>query len=239
MIATLHRLENALLPLPDTAILKEGRFERVTLSTVEKVEICANRFFSLFFNTLLLPVSAFYSTVRSILSASRTQPTLVDAQIGDGEIEALAEAYPETYGFSQSLFQDEGLGTYASPTQMEGVSNWNRWLDAPHIEGEGKAGEEYKRFFVRILSNPKPFVEILKKMGANAHRFSFEWAVLEPEKGRIDLKAVELYKNFLKELKDAGIEPWGTLHHFVLPEWAEDAGGFPVKRFAIILSDTP
>lgn len=219
MIATLHRLEQTLLPFPDTTILKKGRMERVELSISEKVGICANRAFSLLVNTLLLPVAALYSSIRCLSSSSKAEET-VEA------IEDLAAAYPDTYGFSQSLFQDEGLGTYASPTQLEGVSNWDSWLDAPHVEGEGKAGPEYRKFFVRILSNPKPFVEILKNMGVNAHRFSFEWAILESEQGKIDPVAVELYKNFLKELKNAGIEPWGTLHHFVLPQWAEDAGGF-------------
>jgi beta-glucosidase len=59
-------------------------------------------------------------------------------------------------------------------------------------------------------------------MHVTAHRFSLEWSVIEPESGKIDLKAVQLYRTFIQELKKAGIEPYVTLHHFVLPDWVGD-----------------
>lgn len=220
MHAVLSGLEKAFLPLPDVRILKEGRVEKVKLSVAKKVQLCAAQALSAFVYLLLLPPAALYSAVVSLIRPVSQEP-LLPAPID--LIEDLAEAYPEVHGFAQSLFQDEGLGTYASPTELEGECNWNRWLNADRIEGHST---DYKRFFVRILSNPKPFIDLLKTMGVNAHRFSLEWSVLEPRKGEIDLEAVELYKNFLRELREAGIEPWGTLHHFVLPEWAEKAGGF-------------
>lgn len=225
MIAVLERFEKTLVPFPDEAVLQGGRVEMVKLSIAEKTQFCARQALSSFICLLLLPPVAFYSAGESLVHWIRPIETPVEKEVCISEdlIEELAAAYPETHGFSQSLFQDEGLGTYASPTELEGVSNWNRWLNASHIEG---VSSDYRKYFVRILSNPKPFVEILKKMGVNAHRFSLEWAILEPQKGEIDPVALSLYKNFLSELQNAGIEPWGTLHHFVLPEWAEDAGGF-------------
>ena len=220
MHCVLSGLEKAFLPFPDTRVLKQGRVEQVALSLTKKVQLCAAQAFSAFVYLLLLPPVALYSTIEYlILPIPQEPPPPAPIDL----IEELAEAYPEVHGFAQSLFQDEGIGSYASPTELEGECNWNRWLNADHIEG---GTTDYRRFFVRILSNPKPFVELLKTMGVNAHRFSLEWSVLEPRKGEIDLEAVELYKNFLRELKEAGIEPWGTLHHFVQPEWAEEAGGF-------------
>lgn len=222
MNSLLGFLENSLLPFPDSMILKGGRVEQVELTIASKVQFSVRQAFVSLGCLFLLAPAALYSAMKDLavpISVSQKEdfPAAIDL------IEELAAAYPELHGFSQSLFQDEGLGTYASPTELEGECNWNRWLSSEHIEGDSS---DYKRFFVRILSNPKPFVDLLKTMGVNAHRFSLEWAVLEPEKGRIDPKAVALYKNFLSELKEAGIEPWGTLHHFVLPEWAEEAGGF-------------
>lgn len=223
MVPVLSLLESSFLPLPDRRVLRDGRMERVSLSLAEKVQLCAANVFRGFAALLVLPAASLYSGARTFASyCVRPLPVLAPAN-KTLSLEQIVDAYPEVHGFSQSLFQDEGLGTYASPTQLEGESNWNRWLDASHIEG---SNPDHRRFFIRILSNPKPFVELLKKMGANAHRFSFEWAVLEPQKGKIDLKALGLYKNFVKELNDAGIEPWGTLHHFVLPQWAEEAGSF-------------
>ncbi len=221
MHAVLSRLEETLLPFPDTMVLKEGRIERVRLSLTDKVQHSAGRAFQAFLYLLALPPAALYSAALSLMSSA--SPPKEETPAAMDLIEEIAAAYPATHGFAQSLFQDEGLGTYASPTSLEGECNWNRWLSAEHIEGEVT---DYRKYFVRILSNPKPFVDLLKKMGVNAHRFSLEWAVLEPKKGEIDPRALALYKNFLHELKEAGIEPWGTLHHFVLPQWAEDAGGF-------------
>ncbi len=220
MHSVLSGLEKAFLPFPDTRVFKEGRVEKVELSLAKKVQLCADRAISIFACLLLLPPAALYSAIEYLI---RPIPEELPLPAPIDLIEDLAAAYPEVHGFAQSLFQDEGLGTYASPTELEGECNWNRWLSADHIEG---GATDYRRFFVRILSNPKPFVELLKVMGVNAHRFSLEWSVLEPRKGEIDLAAVELYKNFLHELKEAGIEPWGTLHHFVQPEGAEEAGGF-------------
>lgn len=227
MISVLSLLEKTCLPFPETMTLQGGRVERVKFSGADKVQFCAHQAFSFMISSLLLPLAALYSTVE-LLVPRFIRPIQAPKELApmtEDLIEELAAAYPLVHGFSQSLFQDEGLGTYASPTELEGVCNWNRWLNAEHIEGGGEDPSDYKKYFVRILGNPKPFVELLKSMGVNAHRFSFEWAILETRKGEIDLQALELYKNFVKELKEAGIEPWGTLHHFVLPEWAEEAGG--------------
>ena len=180
------------------------------------------RFFSLISNLLLLIPTALYSLSKLFFHPVKHKKIKSMGR----STKQLSQAFPETFGFSQSIFQDEGVGTYASPTKLKGICNWDKWLSSPHIEGMGPASSEYRKFFVRILSDPLPFVGILQKMGVNAHRFSFEWAVLEPEKGKIDPEALKLYRTFIRELKNAGIEPWCTLHHFVLPEWAQEEGGF-------------
>jgi beta-glucosidase len=69
-------------------------------------------------------------------------------------------------------------------------------------------------------------VELLKSMGLNAYRLSLEWARIEPERGKFDEAALDTYREQLQSLKQAGIEPMVTLHHFTSPSWLADRGGW-------------
>lgn len=72
--------------------------------------------------------------------------------------------------------------------------------------------------------------ELAKKLGHNAHRFSIEWAKVEPEKGKIDFTVIEHYKRVLASLKAHNLKPIVTLYHFTLPQWFAKRGGFLYKR---------
>ena len=63
---------------------------------------------------------------------------------------------------------------------------------------------------------------LLADLGLTHHRLSIDWARIEPEEGRRDEAAVQHYRAVLTAARDAGIEPWVTLHHFVLPRWVAD-----------------
>lgn len=69
-------------------------------------------------------------------------------------------------------------------------------------------------------------IKLMKDLGVKAFRFSFEWADVEPEKGKIDQAALVRYHELFDKLKKADIEPWMTLHHFTQPMWFEQLGGF-------------
>lgn len=68
--------------------------------------------------------------------------------------------------------------------------------------------------------------DIAKELGHNAHRFSIEWARIEPKEGVFDPEAIEHYRNVLQSLHNRGIEPFVTLWHFTLPLWFVDRGGW-------------
>src|SRR6266508_1394463 len=78
-------------------------------------------------------------------------------------------------------------------------------------------------------------IELLKAMGLNAYRLSVEWARIEHEPGRFDQQALDNYRRQLEALKQAGIEPMVTLHHFTSPQWLADRGGWAnpavIERF--------
>lgn len=67
---------------------------------------------------------------------------------------------------------------------------------------------------------------LAKSLGHTAHRFSIEWARIEPEEGKFDDSAIEHYREVLKELKSQGLKPFVTLWHFTLPTWFSSSGGF-------------
>lgn len=215
-----ERFEESLFPYPDSMKWVDGDAKPVLLTTAEKVKHVLTNVLWFVANLISMPFVAAYWGIHSLVSRCKKQeaPKIEDLPVVQKD---LTGGLPEHFGFADSIFQTSGVGTKASPTKLPGVSNWNAWLNPERIEGT--SDQNYRKFFVDVLGNPKPYVDLLKEMGVTAHRFSLEWSVIEPEKGKIDTKAVGLYKNLIHQLKEAGIEPYVTLHHFVSPSWLEPA----------------
>lgn len=117
------------------------------------------------------------------------------------------------------------IGTATSEYQYSGIEHcpnnqWAQWEreNLPMEEQSGKACDLWNR--------PAEIVAILQKLGLNTFRFSVEWSKIEPKEGVIDLEALTHYVEFCKMLKDGGIEPMVTLHHFTEPLWFSEKGGF-------------
>jgi beta-glucosidase len=58
--------------------------------------------------------------------------------------------------------------------------------------------------------------------GHNALRFSVEWSRVEPTPARWDEDALDHYRQMAKGLRDRGLTPMVTLHHFASPRWASN-----------------
>lgn len=78
--------------------------------------------------------------------------------------------------------------------------------------------------------------DLAQSLNQNAHRFSLEWARLEPEEGSFNLKEVEHYREVIRALRTRGLEPFITLWHFTLPEWFYKKGGFEHPRASFYFS---
>lgn len=85
----------------------------------------------------------------------------------------------------------------------------------------GRACDHYNLFIDDFV--------LAKSLGHTAHRFSIEWARIEPEEGKFDEAAVLHYREVLQELHRQGLKPFVTLWHFTLPLWFSNSGGF--ERF--------
>ena len=116
-------------------------------------------------------------------------------------------------------------GTGASSTQSEGAAPHSDWIEwertghAPNSLNGNEFGTRYANDFA-LLSN----------LGLTHHRLSLEWARIEPSEGVYDQQAISNYRDMLIAANSAGIQPWVCLHHFTLPKWFADLGGFLVNN---------
>jgi len=101
-------------------------------------------------------------------------------------------------------------GTATSAYQVEGGIR-NDWSEAGKKYDAGRACDHYNRF--------EEDFDLAKAMNNNAHRFSIEWARIEPEEGRFNQKEIEHYRRVILSLKERNLEPLVTLYHWTLPVW--------------------
>jgi beta-glucosidase len=121
------------------------------------------------------------------------------------------------------------LGCATAAHQVEGGidNDWSRWTAAhpEAIAGGGDATvaiDHYRRYREDLAQ--------LAGMHQNAHRFSIEWARVEPEPGRFDHAAIAHYADVVRTCRHLGMEPVVTLQHFTLPVWLAEAGGFTASE---------
>jgi len=89
---------------------------------------------------------------------------------------------------------------------------------------------------VIAIDHYRRYREDLEQLGAmhhNAHRFSVEWARVEPQPGHFDLDALAHYADVVRTCRRNGMEPVVTLQHFTLPVWIAEAGGFAARETSI------
>lgn len=117
-------------------------------------------------------------------------------------------------------------GTATAATQVDGgdtASDWShfcrqsgRILDGSSSDGACDHWNRYESDFA-----------LMKSMGLNAHRFGVDWSRFQPEPGGpFDTAALDHLRARLHSLKRKKIHPLLTLHHFAVPQWWLEKGGF-------------
>ncbi len=112
-------------------------------------------------------------------------------------------------------------GAATASYQVEGgIDNcdWAEAARASRVPPCGIACDHYHRYETDF--------DIAKELGHTAHRFSVEWARIEPEEGKYDMAAIAHYRAVLVALKARNIKPFVTLWHFTIPHWFSESGGF-------------
>ncbi len=111
-------------------------------------------------------------------------------------------------------------GAATSSYQVEGGIEGSDWAAAARkkkVPPAGAACDHYRLF--------EEDFDIAKSLGHNAHRFSVEWARIEPSEGQFDAKELEHYRGVIAALRARDITPMITLWHFTLPLWLSEKGG--------------
>lgn len=123
------------------------------------------------------------------------------------------------WGSATASYQIEG----AVREDGRGESIWDRYCAIPGNVANGDTGEiacdHYHRF--------REDVQLMKKMGLKAYRFSVAWPRVLPQgTGEVNEKGLDFYEALVDELLAAGIEPYITLYHWDLPQALQDMGGW-------------
>ena len=126
-----------------------------------------------------------------------------------------------------------GIATAAH--QVEGKNTHNDWWTWEQIDGHIKNGHT-SGLACDWWKNAEADFDRAVRMGLNALRLSVEWSRIEPRPGEFDDSALERYSDMLRGLRERGIEPMVTLHHFTNPRWIAEEGGWEnpetIKLFA-------
>ena len=130
------------------------------------------------------------------------------------------------FGASTASYQIEG-GVHEGG---RGASIWDTFAHTPGRTLDGDTGDVACDHFHRYADD----IAAMAEMGLTAYRFSLAWPRIQPDgpvgsgaDGGFNAEGFAFYHRVLDELESHGIEPIVTLYHWDLPQWAEDAGGWP------------
>ncbi|RTL07016.1 glycoside hydrolase family 1 protein [Candidatus Dependentiae bacterium] len=115
------------------------------------------------------------------------------------------------------------LGLSSSAYQFEGgigqESSWHRFALKKDHALPGQA--------CNFWQNYKEMIKQMKEeCGINSFRLSISWERIQESADTFNYKALKKYKKIILTLKEYNIEPLVVLHHYTVPTWFEDLGGF-------------
>ncbi|WP_045223735.1 GH1 family beta-glucosidase [Methyloterricola oryzae] len=140
--------------------------------------------------------------------------------------------FPDNFfwGAATSAHQIEG-----SPlADGAGPSHWHVFAQEPGRIANGDTAEIACDHYRRYGED----VELMRRMGLKAYRFSVAWGRVFPEgRGRLNQKGLDFYLKLVDALLDVGIEPFLTLYHWDLPAALETQGGWANRDCADWFAD--
>lgn len=126
-------------------------------------------------------------------------------------------AFPASFllGTATASYQVEG----AAAEGGRGPSIWDTYCRLPGRVKHGDTGDvsvdQYHRY--------RDDVRLMKRLGAQAYRFSASWSRVLPDgTGRVNREGLAYYDRLVDELLAQGIQPYLTLFHWDLPQSLQD-----------------
>lgn len=129
------------------------------------------------------------------------------------------------WGTATAAYQIEGAAAADGRTP----SIWDTFSHTPGKVANGDTGDvacdSYNRW-------PEDFA-LLRKLGVDSYRFSTAWPRIVPDaSGQVNAVGLAYYDHMVDDLLGAGIRPLVTLYHWDLPQYLQDAGGWPHRDTA-------
>jgi beta-glucosidase len=141
--------------------------------------------------------------------------------------------YPQDFlwGAATAAYQVEGAVREDGRTP----SVWDTFSHRPGAVAFDQNGDRATDHYHRYPED----VALMKRLGLQAYRFSVSWSRIFPEANCVpNPKGLDFYKRLVDELRAADIQPWMTLFHWDLPQWAEDRfGGWESRDCARMFAD--
>ena len=122
------------------------------------------------------------------------------------------------WGVASSAYQVEGR----DPEDGCGKNIWDIFAEEGRIL-DGKDAYTACDHMHRYKEDYK----LMKLLGIKAYRFSMSWARILPEgTGKVNEKAIAMYRDMILSMKENGIEPYITMYHWEFPQALQDKGGW-------------
>jgi len=128
-------------------------------------------------------------------------------------------------------------GTGTSAYQVEGAWNidgkvpsiWDTAMHSGLTTPDGTSGDRAIDQYHRLDED----LDLLKRLGAGAHRFSVAWPrIVTDATGTVNEAGLDYYERLVDGLLERGIAPALNLYHWDTPQWMEDRGGMMTRDFA-------
>ncbi len=105
-------------------------------------------------------------------------------------------------------------------------SQWAEWTKkkVPEDNRPKEGGGLFSLY--QTEAGRKQITDSLHKLGVNSYRFSIPWSKIQPKEGEWDQESLRVCVEFCKHLRNEGITPMVTLHHFSEPLWFHEKGSF-------------
>jgi beta-glucosidase len=125
------------------------------------------------------------------------------------------------WGIATSAAQIEGIAG-------RGTSIWDTFSRLPGVIADSSNADvacDHVQYWADDLA-------LLAELGVAAYRFSVAWPRVEPSADAINTAGLDFYDRLVDGLVGQGITPVVNLFHWDLPQWVQDAGGWPDRSTA-------
>lgn len=120
------------------------------------------------------------------------------------------------WGVASSSYQVEGTDA----NDGRGKNVWDAFTEAGRIYENQNAYTTCDH-----MHHYKEDYALMKNLGIKAYRFSLNWARILPQgTGRINEKAIQMYRDMITCMKENGITPYITMFHWEFPQALYEKG---------------